>query len=384
LHWPLSFSFYSPSASNIPLQSTTVEPYADLTETSTAACFAAVPKWTANGADLHTPIPTFFLRVCFLFSLKKGTITFEKTPYYLASTVAALEMHSLLPNLRVVALLRDPAARAYSSFYHHCSRNQRLVVDAKRRVVFNGDCATVEHCCCSPHDVKPKGRLARKRVAANQRQRAGRTAGAATSGRGVAGFVAGLVPSWRSAGSGKSGVSSAAGRAAADAGFTLAHCDAESFDNYLASTERDAASPGLGTVLRKGLYGSQLGTYVRLFGQANVLAMDFKTFARDPAAATNRVYAFAGLTPYEFGPDRAAKNEQGFWYLKGKESKSNKQKPYPPMLPSSKTMLGAFYKAPDAQLRALFPDEPFTWMDAVPSVDAAADLAADAAADASA
>jgi hypothetical protein len=46
----------------------------------------------------------------------------------------------------------------------------------------------------------------------------------------------------------------------------------------------------------QGLYGAQLETYVRLFGARQVLAMDFKTFAKDPATATNRVLAFGGNT----------------------------------------------------------------------------------------
>ena len=58
---------------------------------------------------------------------KAGTITMEKTPYYISSAEAALEMRSLLPSVKLVAMLREPAARAYSSFYHHCSRNHRLL-----------------------------------------------------------------------------------------------------------------------------------------------------------------------------------------------------------------------------------------------------------------
>lgn len=52
-------------------------------------------------------------------------------------------MHSLLPSVRLVTLLRDPVARAYSSFYHHCDRNSRML-EHKGRVVFNGDCHAVE------------------------------------------------------------------------------------------------------------------------------------------------------------------------------------------------------------------------------------------------
>ena len=68
-----------------------------------------------------------------------------------------------------------------------------------------------------------------------------------------------------------------------------------------------------------------------------------------------------GLTSHEYG-SRAAQNEQGFWYLKGKESKSNKQKPYPPMLPGSKQVLEAFYQQPNADLQLLYPDVEFDWM----------------------
>ena len=62
-----------------------------------------------------------------LKSAKEGTLTFEKSPFYLSSMVAAQEMSSLLPSVRLVAMLREPGARAYSSFYHHCQRNKRLI-----------------------------------------------------------------------------------------------------------------------------------------------------------------------------------------------------------------------------------------------------------------
>ena len=102
-----------------------------------------------------------------LFVCTQGTVTFEKTPYYLASPVAALEMHRLLgPRLRLVTLLRDPVARAYSSFYHHCDRNRRIVVvredklqaglqagnSGEGKVVFNADCALVSQYSCATLD----------------------------------------------------------------------------------------------------------------------------------------------------------------------------------------------------------------------------------------
>ena len=218
-------------------------------------------------------------------------MTFEKTPYYLASTVAAMEMHAWLPSLRVVALLRDPKARAYSSFYHHCDRNSRLVSikrkgqsfepfwwaraggalisacgaqplsrqvcadpllllshttggrapkveDSKGRVVFNGDCARVEHCCCSPHDAKPS-------KATQKSWRRGESSGsgnaAAAGGSGVSGALSAVLGRhWSGARGGGDGQL-----------YKLASCDAVSFDMYLSTTETDAESPKLGTILRK-------------------------------------------------------------------------------------------------------------------------------------
>jgi [heparan sulfate]-glucosamine 3-sulfotransferase 5 len=234
--------------------------------------------------------------------IAKGTVTFEKTPYYIASTVAAMEMHKLLPSVRLVALLRDPVARAYSSFYHHCDRNSRLVRDAKDRVVFNQDCATVEQCCCAPYD-NPSPKKAK----------------------------------------------------------LLAKCTPENFHAYLQATEMDATSPRLGTILRKGLYAPQLTTYMRLFGRERLLVMDSKAFARDPAIAAQEVFRFMGLSEHSYG-NRARRNSQGFWYLKGKESKSNKQTPYPRMLAASRELLDAFYEQPNRDLVGLFPAIKFDWM----------------------
>jgi hypothetical protein len=183
----------------------------------------------------------------------QGAVTFEKTPYYLASTVAAVEMHAWLPSLKVVALLRDPSARAYSSFYHHCDRNGRLVLrpDDKSpgmgkapsgdgssgsgsRVVFNQDCGRVEHCCCGPYDLAPPHGGSQA-----QRQRV------ASRGGVVGGAVAGALS--------RAGLAASLGPASADPskGLKRATCDAASFERYLASTVMDPASPMLGTVLRK-------------------------------------------------------------------------------------------------------------------------------------
>jgi len=45
-------------------------------------------------------------------------VTFEATPDYLLDPRAASHAADLLPNARIIALLRDPAARAFSHYHH--------------------------------------------------------------------------------------------------------------------------------------------------------------------------------------------------------------------------------------------------------------------------
>lgn len=106
----------------------------------------------------------------------------------------------------------------------------------------NGDCSLEAHCCCSSFDAPPK---------------------AAPQGP---------------------------------------KCTPNTFHDYLSTTEQDVTSPYLGTVLRKGLYASELSVYLSLFPRRQLLVIDQKTFARDPAETVNRVLAFgihhAHINPY--------------------------------------------------------------------------------------
>ena len=51
---------------------------------------------------------------------------FEKSPDYIRSRSAIAAIHSLLPGIKLIALLRDPARRALSEFVHHC-RHRRYI-----------------------------------------------------------------------------------------------------------------------------------------------------------------------------------------------------------------------------------------------------------------
>lgn len=334
----------------------------------------------------------------------QGAISFEKSPYYLSSTVAAVELHQLLPAAKLVALLRDPKARAYSSFHHHC-RNRRIVVvpggpgggaggaeaalslDGSR-VVFNGDCATVEHCCCAPHDQRPRFKPPRglgaqlgaqatdawERSGPRQLWLQARAAAGGNQPRGDEGGDEGegeddIGSSSNSSGSRSSSRSGRRRESSESRGTPLTPevCDAAAFEQYLASTATDPDADNLGTVLRKGLYAKQLRTYLALFGRPQLLALDGATFAHDPHAALRRVFAFAGLPSHTYGADAVARNAAGYWYVVGRASKGNKPRlVYGAMQPASLARLAAFYAAPDEELRALFPEERFSWLPPLP------------------
>jgi hypothetical protein len=345
--------------------------------------------------------------------IKQGAITFEKTPYYLSSTVAAMELHQLLPSAKLVVLLRDPKARAYSSFYHHC-RNRRIVVIPRgnidhdnekgdevlsestspfnhSRVVFNQDCATAEHCCCAPHDLRPRGdsdhlgrRFKAPRGLRAKLEARASDAWASMKPRQMWQRARSMVSGTSQNGDGENGDDGEGGGDEENDSYgnrddnqkgrplALEACDADAFEQYLASTSMDAEGADLGTVLRKGLYSQQLNTYLELFGRKQLLVMDGASFARDPHHTLNRVFDFALLPNHTYGPEAVAQNEKGYWFLKGRNSKANKPRlVYGAMSASSLAKLSAFYAQPDEELRALFPEEHFSWLPPLPRGEAA-------------
>ena len=327
-----------------------------------------------------------------------------------------MELHQLLPSAKLVALLRDPKARAYSSFYHHC-RNRRIVVVPRgsvnqtnfksdetfsqsvsslnhSRVVFNQDCATAEHCCCAPHDLKPRGhsdhvgrrfkaprglrakleaRASDARASMKPRQlwrqarsMVSRSHGQEDDGVGDDGEGDGQEGSDNNGGSNGDGHESRHERQPGKP-LSLEACDANAFDQYLASTSMDPEGADLGTVLRKGLYAQQLNTYLELFGREQLLVLDGASFALDPHHTLSRLFAFASLPSHTYRADTVAQNEKGYWYIKGRNSKANKPRlAYGAMSPSSLAKLAAFYAQPDEELRALFPEEHFSWLPPLP------------------
>lgn len=56
----------------------------------------------------------FPLRLC----LKPNKITFEATPLYLFNPLSAKRIFDLVPNVKIIALLRNPTERAISQYFH--------------------------------------------------------------------------------------------------------------------------------------------------------------------------------------------------------------------------------------------------------------------------
>ena len=63
----------------------------------------------------------------------RGTITFEKSPDYIASEKAAEEMKDSMPSVKLLAILRNPVRRAYSAFMWQCNKGR--VVQRDNRVM---------------------------------------------------------------------------------------------------------------------------------------------------------------------------------------------------------------------------------------------------------
>src|SRR6478752_4899918 len=47
-----------------------------------------------------------------------GTLRGESTPFYLWDRAAHRRIHQLLPNVKLIAIIRDPVDRAYSNWTH--------------------------------------------------------------------------------------------------------------------------------------------------------------------------------------------------------------------------------------------------------------------------
>jgi hypothetical protein len=70
--------------------------------------------------DIHYPEGIGWYRAHFPthFKMKPGIVTGEATPYYIFHPTAPNRIAKVLPNVRLIALLRNPVDRAYSHYNH--------------------------------------------------------------------------------------------------------------------------------------------------------------------------------------------------------------------------------------------------------------------------
>ncbi len=72
------------------------------------------PRWRLGQGWYRSLFPTKWRLAAAERGGTRPAVTGEKSPFYLASTVAPARVHSVVPDARLVCLLREPAARAVS------------------------------------------------------------------------------------------------------------------------------------------------------------------------------------------------------------------------------------------------------------------------------
>ena len=76
--------------------------------------------------DLHHARGAGWYRGCFPYShlLRDGSLTLEASPYYLVHPLAPLRAAQLLPQVKLIAILRNPVDRALSHYQHEVQKGR--------------------------------------------------------------------------------------------------------------------------------------------------------------------------------------------------------------------------------------------------------------------
>ncbi|MCK4816957.1 sulfotransferase domain-containing protein, partial [bacterium] len=74
----------------------------------------------AKGLNWYrSQFPTILKKYCYQQIKKKNIITGEASPYYIFHPLAPKRISRILPEVRLIALLRNPIDRAYSQYHHN-------------------------------------------------------------------------------------------------------------------------------------------------------------------------------------------------------------------------------------------------------------------------
>ena len=79
--------------------------------------------------DLHYGRGAAWYRSQFplLASVKKDSLVGEATPYYLCHPHAPKRIHGLVPDVKLIVLLRDPVDRAISHYFHEVKKGRETL-----------------------------------------------------------------------------------------------------------------------------------------------------------------------------------------------------------------------------------------------------------------
>ncbi|MFX1501113.1 MAG: sulfotransferase [Promethearchaeota archaeon] len=83
--------------------------------------------------------PTVFHKIYHKYVLRKGFLTFETSPYYMYHPHAVKRIYSMLPNVKLIIILRNPIDRAFSQYngmvssgYEKLTFEEAIKIEEKR------------------------------------------------------------------------------------------------------------------------------------------------------------------------------------------------------------------------------------------------------------
>ncbi len=281
-------------------------------------------------------------------------ITFEKTPAYFDQADPAA-VAALLPSAKLVVMLREPAQRMYSGYFH-CLWNGRL---GSRQDSMDVDRAPPEERWRLGEDDWQASQVRANRI---------RRCGGDDSSEG---FDAMLMKTLCRDGGGEEETSKGGAHLTGGDGIRVqinSEYDASAGAGAGASSTKRYPRE-LMRQLRMGDYMMQIDAWTSApgaFSLSQLLIIFAEDFKRDPFRVMSQVESFVGIKPADF-ESMAEQNERGFWQIKeeisggevGFISKSGFEVKRPPMSAFAKATLDRLYRDSNDRLRSLVPNTPW-------------------------
>eukprot|EP00729_Bicosta_minor_P010189 gene10189-12288_t len=224
---------------------------------------------------------------------------FEKSPGYLAHSTYPKLVQLLMPAVKMIAILRDPAKRAYSHFQMICTRENSKMT--KFRVT----------------KAEPQGR--EKEIS-----------------------VSGVF------------------RDHHRKGRAMPYCTPDDFDNYVRKKGPAPGNMEVDGLFKTGLYADDLKRWWMIFPRSQILVLFNEHFVTDAVGMFDDVQSYLGVPHFNYSA-LVYKNAAGYTLLRGSASKADHKshKSYLPMSAWSKSVLNDYYSNTTADLFGMLgPDNP--------------------------